>query len=140
MKRGWRCPFIARKGKGEGRGGGGVGARRPAINGGGGWLGAAVTGEEGAGTAVGECGGFIYCAVEEADGRGAAGNGAGVRRPTAARGRRGAAGGGRRPRQVGPTCRWLCERERGRRAEREVGRLGRNRALGRRVGLAGRLV
>jgi hypothetical protein len=34
-------------------------------------------------------GGSIYCAVEEADGRGAAGNGAGVRRPTAARGRRG---------------------------------------------------
>jgi hypothetical protein len=30
----------------------------------------------------------------------------------------GAAGGGRRPRQVGPTCRWLCEREGGRRAER----------------------
>jgi hypothetical protein len=33
------CLFIGRRGKGEGRGGGGVGARRCAINGGGGRLG-----------------------------------------------------------------------------------------------------
>jgi hypothetical protein len=54
--------------------------------------------------------------VEEADGRGAAGNGGRRGRPAADAGM-GAGRGRRRPRQVGPTRRWLREREReGRRA------------------------
>jgi hypothetical protein len=45
VERGAAVPFIAQKGEGERRGGGGLGARRPAINGGGGRFGAAsVTG------------------------------------------------------------------------------------------------
>jgi hypothetical protein len=46
------------------------------------------------------------------------------------RGEEGVAGGRGRPRQVGPTCRWLREREReGRRVM--AGRVGRKRELGR---------
>jgi hypothetical protein len=68
---------------------------------------------------VRECGGSIYGAVEEVDGRGAAGNGGEGRRRRGEEG--GAAAGGRgRPRQVGPTCRWPREREGG-----EAGRAGR---------------
>jgi hypothetical protein len=63
-------PFIGRRGKGEGRGGGGVGARRPAINGGGGRLGgAAVSAGEAPGTGVG-----VRGALKEARWRGAGGS------------------------------------------------------------------
>jgi hypothetical protein len=65
--------------------------------------------------------------MEEADGRGAARDGAGVRRLRGEEGG-GAAGGRGRPRQVGPTCRRLCEREGGKRPrEAELGRVGRKR-------------
>jgi hypothetical protein len=88
MKRGWRCPFIARKGKGEGHGGGGVGARRPAINGGSGRLGASVTGGE---EAVWECGGALMASGGDGRARGAgeAAPGCGSQRRRG--GRRGAA-------------------------------------------------
>jgi hypothetical protein len=67
-------------------------------------------------------GGSIYCAVGEADGRGAAGNSVGVRRPTAARGRKGA-----RPEVGDGPDRWappVGGREREEVGEREAGGSG----------------
>jgi hypothetical protein len=67
-----------------------VGARRPAINGGGGRLGAAsVTGRGRAEAA--EWGGAL---MEEADGRGDGEAAPGTGRPAAARGKKGARAGG----------------------------------------------
>jgi hypothetical protein len=77
------APFIGK------RGGGRPGRRwewelagRPLMAAAGGSV-QPLQGEEGAGTAVGECGGSIYGAVEEADGRGAAGNSRRRGRPVA---------------------------------------------------------
>jgi hypothetical protein len=79
-----------------------------------------------------------YGAVGDEDGRGATGNGAGVRRPTAARGRR----EGRRP-EVGedPDKRapLVCERERGGREEAALRAAWAGSRLGRGLGWVDRL-
>jgi hypothetical protein len=105
---GWRgglgAPFIVVSGEGEGReGGGGEVGGRPLMAARCGRL----QGEEGAGTAVGECGGALKTEWRRRTGAGSRGGGAGGRGwPAAARGRKGRpAGGRRRCRQVGPTCR-----------------------------------
>jgi hypothetical protein len=126
VEQGVCCPFIGRRGKGEGRGGGGVGARRPAINGGGGgsveWRGGAVSRRGKAGRR--RSGWRRLHLWRSGRGGGAQAAGEAVRSG-------GCAGkkGGRRPEEGDGPDRWAppvggCVRER---EGRRVGRVGRRR-------------
>jgi hypothetical protein len=91
---------------------------RPAINGGGGSVRDGFGEGKRRGGSAWECAAHSRATSGRGGGAGCRGGGAGVREAARPWGRRGGAAGGRgRPRQVGPTCRWLREREReGRRA------------------------
>jgi hypothetical protein len=79
---------------------------------------------EGEGAVVGEWGGALMAEWRRWTGAGSQGGGAGDGETGGGAGEEGgAAGGGRRPRQVGPTCRRLRERD-GREAGALMGRLG----------------
>jgi hypothetical protein len=83
------------RGAEEPRQGGGAGVTAAAINGGSvRWLGLAVTGEEGAGTAVGECGGALKTEWRRRTGAGSRGGGTAARVAARPRGEEeGGAGG-----------------------------------------------